>query len=100
MDGSLIDLSKYRLERAREDLQTARDNFENGSYRASVNRSYYAIFHALRAVTALDDFDSSTTYAGQLREVIFDMFKKNDIEIPYSRIQIDILSDADMNKEE
>jgi hypothetical protein len=24
-----------------------------------VNRSYYAIFHALRAVTALDGFDSS-----------------------------------------
>ena len=58
MDGSLIDLSKYRLERAREDLRTAQDNFDNGSYRASVNRSYYAIFHALRAVTALDDFDS------------------------------------------
>ena len=59
MDGSLSDLSRYRLERAKEDLRTAQDNFENGSYRASVNRSYYAIFHALRAVTALDDFDSS-----------------------------------------
>ncbi len=53
-----------------------------------------------RLACYVDDFDSSTTYAGQLREVIFDMFKKNDIEIPYSRIQIDILSDADMNKEE
>ena len=59
MDGSLSDLSRYRLERAKEDLQTAEDNFENSSYRASINRSYYAIFHALRAVTALDDFDSS-----------------------------------------
>ena len=58
MDGSLSDLSRYRLERAKEDLRTAQDNFDNGSYRASVNRSYYAIFHALRAVTALDDFDS------------------------------------------
>ena len=58
MDGSLIDLSKYRLERAKEDLRTARENYANGSFRASVNRSYYAIFHALRAVTALDDFDS------------------------------------------
>jgi len=58
MDGSLSDLSRYRLERAKEDLRTAKDNFDNGSYRASINRSYYAIFHALRAVTALDDFDS------------------------------------------
>ena len=59
MDGSVKDLSAYRLEKAKEDLATARRNFEDGSYRASVNRSYYAIFHALRAVTALDGFDSS-----------------------------------------
>ena len=31
----------------------------SGSYKASVNRSYYAIFHCLRSVTALDEFDSS-----------------------------------------
>jgi len=58
MDGSLTDLSKYRLARAKEDLQTAESNFQEKSYRASVNRSYYAIFHALRAITALDQFDS------------------------------------------
>lgn len=27
-------------------------------YSSAVNRAYYAIFHALRAVTALDGFDS------------------------------------------
>ena len=59
MEGSIVDLSKYRLERAREDFKTANDNFVEGSYRASVNRSYYAIFHAMRAITALDEFDSS-----------------------------------------
>ena len=59
MDGSVADLSKYRLEKAKEDLKTARDNYCEGSYRASINRSYYAIFHALRAITALDQFDSS-----------------------------------------
>ena len=58
MDGSIVDLSKYRLKRAKDDLKTARDNYNEGSYRASVNRSYYAIFHALRAITALDHFDS------------------------------------------
>lgn len=56
--GSVTDLSRYRLERAREDLKTAGDNLREGSYRASVNRSYYAIFHALRSITALDGFDS------------------------------------------
>lgn len=58
MEGSVKDLSKYRIEKAREDLETAKENLENGKYRASVNRSYYAVFHALRAVTALDGFDS------------------------------------------
>ena len=54
-----MDLAKYRLARAKEDLETAVDNLENGKYRASVNRSYYAVFHSIRAVTALDHFDSS-----------------------------------------
>ena len=54
-----MDLAKYRLVRAKEDLETAADNLENGKYRASVNRSYYAVFHSIRAITALDHFDSS-----------------------------------------
>ena len=58
MDGGLTDLSKYRLETAKEDLRTAKNNYAEGSYRASLNRSYYSIFHALRAITALDRFDS------------------------------------------
>lgn len=53
-----IDLSFYRLERAQEDLQTARILYETGTYRAANNRAYYAIFHALRAVMALEQFDS------------------------------------------
>ncbi len=32
--------------------------FDNGRYKAANNRSYYAIFHALKAVLALDAFDS------------------------------------------
>ncbi len=59
MEGSVIDLSLYRLERSKEDLETAEENLKSGKLRASVNRSYYAVFHALRAVTALDHFDSS-----------------------------------------
>lgn len=53
------DLSKYRLERAKEDIKTARINIENGLYKGAVNRSYYAIFHAIRAVNVLDGFDAS-----------------------------------------
>ncbi len=53
MEGSVIDLSRYRLETAKEDLKTAKDNLRDGNLRASVNRSYYTIFHALRSVLAL-----------------------------------------------
>lgn len=54
MPHSVKDLSDYRLERAKEDIQTAKINIDNGLYKGAVNRSYYAIFHAIRAVNVLD----------------------------------------------
>lgn len=59
MAGSLTELSAHRFGRAREELQTAELLMQSKSYRQSINRSYYAIFHAVRAVNALDGFDSS-----------------------------------------
>lgn len=53
------DYAKYRLERAKEDLSAAHMLFESGSYRIANNRAYYAIFHSMRAVLVLDNFDSS-----------------------------------------
>lgn len=58
MEGRLIELSKYRYERAEESLKDAELLFFEMRYGSAVNRAYYAIFHALRAVTALDGFDS------------------------------------------
>ena len=49
----IIDLSKYRFQSAKEDLETAQLLMKDGRFKASVNRSYYAIFHGLRSVTAL-----------------------------------------------
>ncbi len=59
MEGSIKELSKYRFERSMEDLEDARIMFENGRYKNALNRAYYAVFHAMRAVAALDGFDSS-----------------------------------------
>lgn len=59
MESSVVDLSKYRYQRSRENLRDAWILLDAQSYKSSVNRSYYAIFHCLRAVTALDSFDSS-----------------------------------------
>ncbi|AZT90554.1 HEPN domain-containing protein [Caldicellulosiruptor changbaiensis] len=58
MDEYIKALSFYRLEKAKEDLKAAKVNYENGLYKASINRSYYAIFHAIRAVNAINKFDS------------------------------------------
>ena len=38
-----------RLNRAREDLASARDSLARGYLRTSVNRAYYAVFHAASA---------------------------------------------------
>lgn len=53
------DYARYRISRAKEDLDAAHLLFEAGKYRIANNRAYYAIFHAMRAVLVFDDFDSS-----------------------------------------
>lgn len=58
MNSKIINLSKYRLERAKEDLESAKLNLENELIKASINRSYYCIFHTIRAINALNEFDS------------------------------------------
>ncbi len=59
MEGSLKELAVYRLARAKEMLSAAECNLEIGQYRTSLNRSYYAVFHAMRSANALKSFDSS-----------------------------------------
>ena len=53
-----IALAGYRLEKAKNDLSDAQKSFSEGMFETAANRAYYAIFHALRSVTALDHFDS------------------------------------------
>jgi uncharacterized protein (UPF0332 family) len=52
-------LCKYRIESAKEDLQTAKVDYDNGLYKGAINRAYYCIFHSIRAVNILDGFDAS-----------------------------------------
>lgn len=48
-----------------------------------------------RLACYVDDYDNSAHYAGQIREIIYKLFLDNNIEIPYNRLQLDILSDCD-----
>lgn len=59
MAGSIKDLSKYRYERSLEELENAKAMLESGKFKLALNRSYYSIFHGMRAVNVLDEFDSS-----------------------------------------
>ena len=59
MEDRLRTLSRYRYEAGEEALADARLMYEHGRYKNSLNRAYYAIFHAMRAVNCMDGFDSS-----------------------------------------
>ncbi len=52
-----IELSKYRYSLAKQTYSNAKMCFDNGFYRDCINRSYYAVFYAIRAVLALDSID-------------------------------------------
>ncbi|MCL2106065.1 MAG: HEPN domain-containing protein [Oscillospiraceae bacterium] len=56
-DYTTIDLSKYRLQRAKEDLSAGINALNNGDFRLGANRAYYAIFHSARAVLILEGLD-------------------------------------------
>jgi len=51
------DYSMRRLEKSADDLDTAQINYKAGKYDASANRAYYSVYHAIRAVLALDDIE-------------------------------------------
>ena len=50
-------LSGVRIEHAEECLSAAKGAVESGSYKSAANRSYYIVFHSMRAVLALNGID-------------------------------------------
>ena len=59
MDSETIEgFSKYRLNKAKETLETARMIFNEGKdFTSANNKAYYAIFYAIRAVLAIEEVD-------------------------------------------
>ena len=51
------DLSDHRVDKARDVLRQAELLLKNDEYDGSVNRSYYAIFNAIRSLLALVGID-------------------------------------------
>lgn len=53
------ELIEYRLSVAKEKMHSSKILLDDGSYKDSVGRSYYAMFSAVRALLAKDEVDFS-----------------------------------------
>lgn len=59
MDEKRKSLSRYRLDKAKKCLESAKVLVKSEDYCGAANRSYYAIFHSIRSILALDGIDFS-----------------------------------------
>jgi uncharacterized protein (UPF0332 family) len=97
MEKRLLDLSAYRLEKAADDLDTADLMFKNNKLSQSINRSYYSMFHAVRALLALSVLDSKK-HTGVISFFNKRYIKPGKIEPEYSKMlsnAFDIRNDSD-----
>lgn len=83
--NSRREYASYRLERAKEEYETAIILYDTGRYRAANNRAYYSIFHAMRAVLAFDGYDSKK-HSGIIAVFRKDYIKTGIFDIGLSNI--------------
>ncbi|MBR4328945.1 MAG: HEPN domain-containing protein [Candidatus Riflebacteria bacterium] len=92
-------LSKVRFNHSEECLKSAETLLKDSDYKGAANRSYYAIFHALRAILVYDDFDSRK-HSGIISTFNKLYIKTNIFDKDVSRItsnSFDIRTDSDYN---
>lgn len=51
------ELSYHRIEQAKEDLIASKLLYDSKLYKSANNRAYYAIFHSIRSILALEPID-------------------------------------------
>jgi len=81
----LISLSKMRLENAKKLLVTSQMLIDVEDYKSSANRSYYAIFNAMRACLALHSVDYKR-HSGVISDFRRLFIKSGKLEIELSDI--------------
>jgi uncharacterized protein (UPF0332 family) len=97
MDDTRIQISKYRMEQAAQCIKSAQLLTEANDYKGAANRSYYGIFHCMRAVLATDqvDFAKHSGVSAYFRKTYI---KTGVLETEYSDIireAFDYRSDSD-----
>lgn len=85
MDKRIKELIKVRLEKAREDIDTAVELLSLKRYRAAVNRSYYALFSVTTAVLLTKRLERSK-HSGVEAAFNQHFIKTGIIEIEYGKI--------------
>ena len=90
-------LANARYLHAEECLQAAQLLLSNGNYKSAANRSYYAIFHAMRAVLAFDEIDKSK-HSGIIAEFRRLYIKEGVFDTKLSHI-ISVLFDIRQNSD-
>ena len=58
LHDDVVALAKHRLQQAHDCLKLAEAAIGIAYYKGAANRSYYAVFHCMRAVLAFDNYDS------------------------------------------
>ena len=88
-DKSRKELAGYRIEKAERCLQTAERCVNEEDFETATNRSYYAVFHAIRSVMALDeeDFKHHSAVASYFRH---NYIKEGIFEVELSDILRDL----------
>lgn len=85
LNNEQITLSKYRIEKADECLSSAKHLFLIEDYSAAANRSYYAVFHTIRAIMALDGEDRKK-HSGVISYFLENYIKTGIFEKKYSYV--------------
>ncbi|MBE6639889.1 MAG: HEPN domain-containing protein [Ruminococcaceae bacterium] len=96
-DEQIVSLCQYRMNKALQCLKTSQRDILGEDYASSANRSYYAIFHGIRAVMALDelDFKKHSAVIAKFRELYI---KTGVFDLSFSRTigeAFDLRADCD-----
>lgn len=84
-DQTRIDLSRYRLAKSADMLTAAQRDIANNDYASANNRAYYSIFHAMRAVLALDGEDYKK-HSGVIARFTMDYLKTEILPRDYGKL--------------
>lgn len=84
MPDNRKELMAYRLEMAKERLHSSKILLDDGSYKDSIGRSYYAMFTSVRALLAMEGQDFSK-HAGVIAYFQKEFVKTGKFDKKYSK---------------